>query len=119
MSRGPNHIRISAIGSAGQNISGDPTRGAIGGVSTAGVSTGGVEAMATFGDLLCARRRLEGDVGFFTEPVRRAFLAFRICFAILFVARLSQIRHAKCDDETGHAVNAPATVYEATFSKSA
>jgi hypothetical protein len=32
MSRGPSHIRIIAIGSAGQNISGNPTRGAIGGV---------------------------------------------------------------------------------------
>jgi hypothetical protein len=65
--------------------------------------------MATFGDLLCVRRRLEGDAGFFTEPVRRrAFLAFRICFAIVIRRAVISSDTANCYSETGHAVKCAA-----------
>ena len=85
VSRGPSHIRIIAIGSAGQNISGDAIRVGVstwvGGATTTGNSTCFAVVAAVFGAFfLRTCRRLAVDVpAFFADSFGRGFLAFRIC----------------------------------------
>ena len=84
VARGPSHIRIIAIGSAGQNISGDAIR--VGDFACVGATTTGnsmcfAVVAAVLGALfVCACRRLAVDLpAFFADSFGRRFLAFRIC----------------------------------------
>ena len=76
--RGPNHIRITAIGSAGQNMSGDTS--CVGGASTKGNRFAAAIVGAAL--LLLACRRLKAELtGFFADSLGRGFFVFRICFS--------------------------------------
>jgi hypothetical protein len=86
LSRGPSHIRIIAIGNAGQNMIEDASfvrrTACVGGVTTKGNSTP-FAAVATVRGVLFLRacRRLAVDLTvFFADLLGRGILAFRICF---------------------------------------
>jgi hypothetical protein len=81
--RGPNHVRIIAIGSAGQNISGNALAGGarfVGGATPTGMSPCLVSGAATFGGCFLRKcRRLAGDLpAFFADAFGGRFLPFRI-----------------------------------------
>jgi hypothetical protein len=84
-SRGPSHIRIIAIGSAGQNMSGDAIR-VEGSAWVEGATTGSSTRFAVVAPasealfLRTCRRRTVDLLAFFAASFAlRGFLAFRIC----------------------------------------